>query len=1002
MVPDPSPPGPMSIEEIQAQIDHLEAAHKAKNFPLSGRIIHLCHHLPVEITRVLSPPPSRLASGRNSPTLSQDGFMSPSIRTANSGGILPPQRMEEFKEPHSTTVADSNWKLASRRGHTAMVSGMRSLSSTHEQIVVAWTGDVLQEYAKDPKSAPAPAFVRPTPKRLQSIATITGQASGDDSLSGSLSSVAEIEEDRPLIVDDQPTVYLSELDDDEKNGLQRELHKFSDHEVETDKNGRMTYVPVFVPRETAKGHYEGYCKTTLWPLFHYLLWQDSPVSLPAPDPTWTAYQETNLLFAKTVAKIYRPGDLIIVHDYHLLLVPKMIRECLHQVSPYAPSGLGQTEQPVVPEGNQSRPMAEDGREIKDTEGKPVSPVTLGNLGGEAREQGELAIGMFIHTPWPSSEIFRCLPKRKEILEGMLGANLVCFQTYSYSRHFASTCIRVCGYESTPGGIDANGQVTAVGYCPIGIDVNRVTLDRDRAGVEPKAQALRSLYKGKKIIVGREKLDVAKGVYNKLQAFEKFLQVYPEWRGKVVLIQVTTPALSEQPNLETKVAELVSHINGAYGTLDYAPVHHFHQAIDRDEYFGLLTAADLALITSLRDGMNTTSMEFILCQDKSYQSPLVLSEFMGTASSFTSALQINPHDLLGVAHAINKGLNMSDEEKDRRHTDMMQSVESHTSHHWARTLLKLVLENVGLEHQAHQTPALDVKALKSAYQAAGKRLMLFDYDGTLTPIVKVPSQAIPSQRTRAAITKLAEDPKNVVWLISGRDGDFLEEHWGMVKGLGLSAEHGSFIRAPDSSEWVNMTESLDMSWMSEVEEIFKYYTERTTGSTIELKKASVTWHYRQADPVFGEFQSKQCLDLLESSVAPRRPIEVMVGKKNIECRVLAINKGEIVKRIMYENPDADFLFCVGDDKTDEDMHKAARSLLPPGGRGSDGKPVLMKPPVAVTACLDEDEAAHLPDVELALQNNGVYSVSVGPSTKRTLAGWHLTSPEEVVFAMEAVL
>jgi trehalose 6-phosphate synthase/phosphatase len=163
--------------------------------------------------------------------------------------------------------------------------------------------------------------------------------------------------------------------------------------------------------------------------------------------------------------------------------------------------------------------------------------------------------------------------RKEILDGMLGANIVSFQTYSYSRHFVSTCIRVCGYESATGGIDANGSVTAVGYCPIGIDIQRVSHDRDAPTVKPKMDALRMLYKDKKIIVGREKLDVAKGVYNKLQAFEKLLQVYPEWRGKVVLIQVTTPALSESPKLERMTAELVSHINGLYGTLDFTPVHH---------------------------------------------------------------------------------------------------------------------------------------------------------------------------------------------------------------------------------------------------------------------------------------------------------------------------------------------------------------------------------------------------------------------------------------------
>lgn len=156
---------------------------------------------------------------------------------------------------------------------------------------------------------------------------------------------------------------------------------------------------------------------------------------------------------------------------------------------------------------------------------------------------------------------------------MLGANIVIFQTYAYSRHFVSTCIRVCGFESTPGGIDANGSVTAVGYCPIGIDVKRVALERDQPGVKPKMEALRQMYHDKKIIVGREKLDVAKGVYNKLQAFEKFLETYPEWRSKVVLVQVTTPALSESPKLERMCAELVSHINGTYGSLDFTPVHH---------------------------------------------------------------------------------------------------------------------------------------------------------------------------------------------------------------------------------------------------------------------------------------------------------------------------------------------------------------------------------------------------------------------------------------------
>ena len=427
----------------------------------------------------------------------------------------------------------------------------------------------------------------------------------------------------------------------------------------------------------------------------------------------------------------------------------------------------------------------------------------------------------------------------------------------------------------------------------------------------------------------------------------------------------------------------------------------HQAIERDEYFALLSIADLALITSLRDGMNTTSMEFTLCQEKTNKSPLVLSEFMGTSSSFHSALQINPHDLLGTAEAINKGLSMSAEEKAERHTKMFDSIVGHTSATWAASILKQLLENVGHEHSAHHTPPLDVSSLKQRYASAKKRLLLFDYDGTLTPIVKVPSQAIPTERTRRAISEIASDPKNIVYLISGRDGDFLEEHWGMVPNLGLSAEHGSFVKAAGDDTYENMTEQLDMSWMSEVEEIFKYYMERTTGSTIEVKKASITWHYRNSDPDFGEFQCKQLLDLLESSLAPRRPIEVLVGKKNLEVRPLAVNKGEIVRRLIYENPDADFIFCAGDDKTDEDMFRALRTIFPPGGI-TENEPVLMGAPVALTSALDPEDAASLPEVELSVRPEGIFASTVGPPAKKTLAGWHVTSPDEVVDALDSLL
>jgi len=189
-----------------------------------------------------------------------------------------------------------------------------------------------------------------------------------------------------------------------------------------------------------------------------------------------------------------------------------------------------------------------------------------------------------------------LTGRKELLEGMLGASLVCFQTYSYARHFSSSCIRVCGYESAPTGVDVKGVLTTVKHCAVGIDAERVEKDTLRPGILPKMEALRNLYQGKKIIVARDKLDVVKGILQKLRAFEKLLQDYPEWRGKVrsaamskqqildlqivhvfcrqvVMIQVTSPALSDSPKLERQISELVAHINGEYGSLDFVPVHH---------------------------------------------------------------------------------------------------------------------------------------------------------------------------------------------------------------------------------------------------------------------------------------------------------------------------------------------------------------------------------------------------------------------------------------------
>ena len=391
------------------------------------------------------------------------------------------------------------------------------------------------------------------------------------------------------------------------------------------------------------------------------------------------------------------------------------------------------------------------------------------------------------------------------------------------------------------------------------------------------------------------------------------------------------------------------------------------------------------------------MEYVIAQERTGKSPLVLSEFMGISSTMEEALQVNPWDLGGVAAAINRGLLMPKEELLERHSKLHKSVTTHTSHTWAAMLVRMLLQQLAAEHTAHSTPFLSREKLHAAYTKARRRLFLFDYDGTLTPIVKTPSMAVPSGETLEALGKLTEDPRNVVYIISGRDGEFLDTHLGHLKKLGMSAEHGSFLREPGQEGWLNLTEKLDMSWMSEVEEIFRYYTERTTGSNIEIKKSSITWHYRSSDPEWGLFQCRQCQDLLENNLARKRPIEVLVGKKNLEVRPLAVNKGEIVKRILYANPDAEFVFCAGDDKTDEDMFRAlapftlsASSSSNSNASGS-GSPLVHPPPGMET----QEDGTRTPPRELALRPDGVFSTAVGSSNKKTLASWHVTSPHEVV-------
>ncbi len=644
-----------------------------------------------------------------------------------------------------------------RRGQSALFDSFSYLSSDQapwNHTVVAWTGEI-----NHPIEALSPPDTPPTTASVMPLNALSA----------------------PISVDGfRPTMPAQNNSD----GLFIPREDMQRLEQQLSHDPRIKVVPVWLADDAAENTEEGirlkdqarwrrYAEHELYGLFHYK--QHGPTNGRMERLQWADFYRMNQKFANKISELYKPGDIVIIHDYYLMLLPSMLR----QRSP------------------------------------------------------NMYISFFLHSPFPTSEFFRCLPRRKEVLEGALGANLIGFQSYGYARHFSSCCTRLLSFKSDANGVEAYGSRVEFGVFPIGIDVAKVERFAWSDAVNKKYEALRELYAGKKIIVGRDRLDSIRGVDKKLLAFECFLGKYPEWRDRVVLIQVTSPTSieEERDNEETKIAsrvnELVMSINGTYGSLGFSPVQHYPQYLNQEEYFALLRAGDIGLITSVRDGMNTTSLEYVICQRDNH-GPLIISEFSGTAGSLREAIHINPWDYSVVADAIYKGLNTPPEELARMQRSLYEHVTTNTVQHWISGFVNRLVSVLSSRKDIAATPLLDRADLLTCYRVARRRLFMFDYDGTLTPIVREPSAAVPSEDIITALKALAADHRNAVWIISGRDQEFLSHHLGHIKELGFSAEHGSFMRHPGQEEWENLAEQLDMGWQSEVMAVFQKYTDRVPG------------------------------------------------------------------------------------------------------------------------------------------------------------------------------
>lgn len=649
-------------------------------------------------------------------------------------------------------------------------------------------------------------------------------------------------------------------------------------------------VPVFLPKSILTKFYQGFCKGTLWPTFHMLTKTYGPDGKTRrfDQESWHAYQRVNRVFSDIVVAHYE-RHLIWVHDYHLMLLPYYLRIKLAGVK----------------------------------------------------------IGFYLHIPWPSSEIFRMLPVRNDILKGLLSATMLGFHLFDYARHFLSGCVRLLNleHESRRGslGIDYEGRHVTIRVSHIGVHPQRFSDHFGEPQVRQKIAELEAKYPRKVILGGIDDLDVIKGVALKLMAFENYLSTSSvRVQRNVGLIQVVIPrAARVEESVRNEIRELVEHINRTYGHEDHVPVTYIEQVISFDERIAIYAVCDAMLLTPIRDGLNLIPYEYIVATPRD-KGQLILSEFTGCSRALSSAVRVNPWNLIELRDAIDNVVQKRETQAAEirlKHEADRKYVIMHSSAMWAESFLSDLKEasepaqevvRLGLSRgrgfrrlEFEDFTMLNSRTVVKAYREAKRHLFLFDYDGTLTQIESESSRmahtwARPTEDVLRNLELLSNQEHCTVVILSGRGTSTDGFHLPHMKSLGIAAEHGFYYKKPGSDEFVNLAPDADLSWIETAYRIMQLYTERTDGSYIEEKTAGLVWHYLAADPEFGVWQAKEMHDHLESFLVPFN-VQVVTGQGWLQVRLATVNKGEMVSHILSEMEESpDFILCCGDDRTDEDM------------------------------------------------------------------------------------
>lgn len=617
----------------------------------------------------------------------------------------------------------------------------------------------------------------------------------------------------------------------------------------------LKFHPVFLTSDHIQNYYEGYSNSTLWPLCHYFY-----SYVEYENKYWKAYQEVNEMFCQAALPVIEPGDIVWVQDYQLMLLPQLIRTNLPEIS----------------------------------------------------------IGYFHHIPFPSYELFRVLPERNELLNGLLGADLIGFHTYDYMRHFVSASERVLDLHFNLDHVSLENRIAYVDAFPMGINYKLYYDTSILPQVLEKEQELKANFGPHKLILCVDRLDYSKGIIHRLKGFALFLEKHPEYKEKVSIALIIVPSrdkVDQYADLKTKIDETIGSINGTYSTINWIPVYYFYHSFEFEELVAMYHIADIALVTPLRDGMNLVSKEYIASK-RDTPGILILSEMAGAAIELTDAIIVNPNDSEEIERAILEALEMPEAEQLRKLKLMQKIISKQNVNKWAadfvNELKSIIQKNAALNNE--RLDEATFLKIQEDYRSAKKCLFILDYDGTLARFRNKPEDATPSKELMDLLVKLSKKAKNKVVISSGRDQETLEKWFGQLP-ITLAAEHGASYK--EDGIW-HKNLPINQTWDDEIIAILQTYVDRTPRSKMEIKETALVWHYRNVDGWLATLREQQ---LLIALIAPcsRQNLQIMRGNKIVEIKSPYHNKGTETHRLLNQNK-YDFILAMGDDTTDEDIFR----------------------------------------------------------------------------------